>query len=162
VDLKKFLRWAITAFDLPILESFISATPTAELRPITEAYVQSDEEDMGMTYAELSVFGKMRKEHKLGPYGTWARLCHDWADQYTPREVADKTKRFFHFYSINRHKMTTLTPAYHAEAYSPDDNRFDLRPFLYPSLWKNWSFKKIDEAVERLEANAKNKADAQS
>ncbi|KAH7093294.1 hypothetical protein FB567DRAFT_461936 [Paraphoma chrysanthemicola] len=160
VDLKRFLHWASTAFSLPILQSFISATPTAELRPISETYVQSDEEDMGMTYAELSVFGKMRKEHKLGPYGTWARLCHDWEDQYTPREVADKVKRFFHFYSINRHKMTTLTPAYHAEAYSPDDNRFDLRPFLYPSLWKNWSFKKIDEAVERLEAKAREREEA--
>ena len=28
--------------------------------------------------------------------------------------------------------MTTLTPSYHAEQYSPDDNRYDLRPFLYP------------------------------
>ena len=28
---------------------------------------------------------------------------------------------------MNRHKMTTLTPSYHAENYSPDDNRFDLR-----------------------------------
>ncbi|KAI0734335.1 carbon-nitrogen hydrolase [Irpex lacteus] len=33
----------------------------------------------------------------------------------------------------NRRKLTTLTPGYHAEQYSPDDNRFDLRPFLYPS-----------------------------
>lgn len=44
-------------------------------------------------------------------------------------------KRFFFFYSINRHKMTTLTPSYHAEGYGPDDNRFDLRPFLYPTAW---------------------------
>eukprot|EP00179_Madagascaria_erythrocladioides_P029989 CAMPEP_0198331912 /NCGR_PEP_ID=MMETSP1450-20131203/17916_1 /TAXON_ID=753684 ORGANISM="Madagascaria erythrocladiodes, Strain CCMP3234" /NCGR_SAMPLE_ID=MMETSP1450 /ASSEMBLY_ACC=CAM_ASM_001115 /LENGTH=30 /DNA_ID= /DNA_START= /DNA_END= /DNA_ORIENTATION= len=27
--------------------------------------------------------------------------------------------------------MTTLTPSYHAENYSPEDNRFDLRQFLY-------------------------------
>jgi NAD+ synthase (glutamine-hydrolysing) len=40
-----------------------------------------------------------------------------------PEEVADKVKRFFRFYAINRHKMTVLTPAYHAENYSPDDNR---------------------------------------
>ena len=26
-----------------------------------------------------------------------------------------KVKRFFFYYSINRHKMTTLTPSYHAE-----------------------------------------------
>lgn len=39
-------------------------------------------------------------------------------------------KDFYFFHAINRHKMTTLTPSYHAENYSPDDNRFDLRPFL--------------------------------
>jgi NAD+ synthase (glutamine-hydrolysing) len=152
-DLKKFIRWATTSFDLPILEEFINATPTAELEPITADYVQSDEADMGMTYAELSIFGKLRKEKKLGPFGMFQRLLHDWKDQYSPREVADKVKRFHHFYAINRHKMTTMTPSYHAEGYSPDDNRFDLRPFLYPSFWNNWSFKCIDEVVEKLEKN---------
>ena len=52
-----------------------------------------------------------------------------------PAEVAAKVRRFFFFYAINRHKMTTLTPSYHAESYSPDDNRFDLRPFLYNAAW---------------------------
>ena len=58
-------------------------------------------------------------------------------------------KRFFRFYGINRHKMTVLTPSYHAENYSPDDNRFDLRPFLYPS----WSrqFQAIDRQVKEEE-----------
>jgi hypothetical protein len=28
----------------------------------------------------------------------------------------------------------------------------DLRPFLYPSFWQNWGFKKIDKEVEKLEA----------
>jgi len=32
-------------------------------------------------------------------------------------------KHFFRFYAINRHKTTVLTPSYHAENYSPDDNR---------------------------------------
>ena len=53
-------------------------------------------------------------------------------------------KRFFTYYAINRHKMTTLTPAYHAESYSPDDNRFDLRPFLYNTKW-TWQFARVDE-----------------
>lgn len=52
-------------------------------------------------------------------------------------------------YSINRHKVTTLTPSYHAENYSPEDNRFDLRQFLYNSRW-TWQFKKIDEEVKRF------------
>lgn len=55
-------------------------------------------------------------------------------------------KHFFWMYSANRHKMTTLTPAYHAESYSPDDNRFDLRPFLYNTRW-SWQFRCIDSQV---------------
>ena len=54
------------------------------------------------------------------------------------------------YYSINRHKMTTLTPSYHAEVYSPDDNRFDHRPFLYNTRW-TWQFGAIDQAVEGMQ-----------
>ena len=69
-------------------------------------------------------------------------------------QVAVKVKRFFFFYSINRHKLTTLTPSYHAESYSPDDNRFDLRPFLYNPRW-DWQFASIDRDVAlRLAAGA--------
>ena len=58
-------------------------------------------------------------------------------------------KHFFRCYSINRHKMTVLTPSYHAETYSPDDNRFDHRPFLYNAQW-TWQFRSIDNEVEKL------------
>lgn len=65
-------------------------------------------------------------------------------------QVAEKVKLFFSKYSMNRHKMTTLTPAYHAENYSPDDNRFDLRPFLYNTRWP-WQFLCIDNQVGTAE-----------
>lgn len=58
-DLKKFIAYAQTGFNLPILKgyeqislplfsssdnhSFLDAVPTAELEPISETYVQSDE-----------------------------------------------------------------------------------------------------------------------
>ena len=58
-DLKKFIAYADRAFKLPVLKrygvveyfrtrltalaSFLDAVPTAELEPITETYVQSDE-----------------------------------------------------------------------------------------------------------------------
>lgn len=58
-DLKRFISWAQVHFEIPCLDDFVTATPTAELEPITEDYVQSDEADMGMTYAELNVFGKI-------------------------------------------------------------------------------------------------------
>jgi NAD+ synthase (glutamine-hydrolysing) len=37
------------------------------------------------------------------------------------------------------------------DAAAPDDNRFDLRPFLYPPFWKSWSFKRIDMELEKIE-----------
>ena len=70
-DLKRFILWASTNFEMPILQSFIDAPPTAELEPITHEYTQSDEQDMGMTYNELSIYGRLRKNAKLGPYSMW-------------------------------------------------------------------------------------------
>ncbi|KAJ5947595.1 hypothetical protein N7466_000610 [Penicillium verhagenii] len=150
VDLKKFIGWAGINFDLPILEEFIHATPTAELEPRTATYVQSDEADMGVTYAELSTFGYLRKVSKLGPWGMYEKLLHLWGNEYSPREIYEKTRHFFYNYSINRHKMTVLTPSYHAEQYSPDDNRHDLRQFLYPSF--TWAYKKMEDSVKFWES----------
>ncbi|KAK0202995.1 hypothetical protein DFS33DRAFT_1344182 [Desarmillaria ectypa] len=148
-DLKKFIAYARDSFDMPILEKFLDAVPTAELEPITENYVQADEADMGMTYDELSVFGRLRKVEKCGPYSMFTKLVHEWGSFLSPLQIAEKVKLFFFEHARNRHKMTTLTPSYHAESYSPDDNRFDLRPFLYPSRFP-WQFKKIDDVAAVL------------
>ncbi|KAF8504123.1 hypothetical protein JB92DRAFT_2968916, partial [Gautieria morchelliformis] len=148
-DLKRFIAYARDAFDLPILDSFLNAVPTAELEPITETYVQADEVDMGMTYDELSIFGRIRKIEKCGPYSMFTKLVHEWGSFLSPTQIAEKVKYFFFEHARNRHKMTTLTPAYHAESYSPDDNRYDLRPFLYPSRFP-FQFRKIDEVAALL------------
>jgi NAD+ synthase (glutamine-hydrolysing) len=153
-DLKRFIAYAEKKFDMPILGDFLDAVPTAELEPITENYVQSDEADMGMSYDDLSRYGRLRKIDRCGPYSMFSKLVHEWGDDFPPTEVAAKVKRFFFYYSINRHKLTTLTPSYHAEAYSTDDNRFDLRPFLYNASWK-WQFNKIDRFAEELERQAR-------
>ncbi|EFJ22527.1 hypothetical protein SELMODRAFT_267968 [Selaginella moellendorffii] len=147
-DLRSFLRWCANNLHYPILAEVVSAPPTAELEPIRENYSQTDEEDMGMTYEELSMYGRLRKIFHCGPVSMFKNLCHRWHGKLDPGQVAIKVKDFFRFYSINRHKMTTITPAYHAENYSPDDNRFDQRQFLYNTRWP-WQFKKIDEIVER-------------
>lgn len=117
---------------------------------------QTDEEDMGMTYADLSIFGRLRKIGLCGPLSMYRALrggvgldddlVEAWG-ALPASLVAAKVKRFFKFYAINRHKLTTLTPAYHAENYSPDDNRFDLRPFLYNTDWQR-QFAAIDAAVK--------------
>ena len=149
-DLRSFLRWAKDNLGYTSLGTIIDAPPTAELEPITETYTQTDEEDMGMTYTELSRFGQLRKTHRCGPVNMFEKLVQEW-DHLPARDVADKVKRFFRYYAINRHKMTTLTPAYHAESYSPDDNRFDLRQFLYNTRW-TWQFRKIDRMLADMDS----------
>uniref|UniRef100_A0A8D1LF53 Glutamine-dependent NAD(+) synthetase n=1 Tax=Sus scrofa TaxID=9823 RepID=A0A8D1LF53_PIG len=150
-DLRAFVQLCRERFQLPALQSILEAPATAELEPLADGQVsQTDEEDMGVTYSELSVYGRLRKVAKTGPYSMFCRLLVLWKDTCSPRQVADKVKRFFSKYSANRHKMTTLTPAYHAESYSPDDNRFDLRPFLYNTRWP-WQFRCIENQVLQLE-----------
>ncbi|CAK9090169.1 unnamed protein product [Durusdinium trenchii] len=133
---------------------------------------QSDEKDMGMSYDELGDLGHLRKVEKCGPLSTFLKLRQLWshktADWTGPQDndkaitpsirvkvqpqsfdekVAQKVKDFYFYNAINRHKMTTLTPSYHAENYSPDDNRFDLRPFLFPAAFEA-QFEAIDEVVK--------------
>uniref|UniRef100_A0AAY4EB57 Glutamine-dependent NAD(+) synthetase n=1 Tax=Denticeps clupeoides TaxID=299321 RepID=A0AAY4EB57_9TELE len=146
-DLKSFLQFCTDHFHLPALRSVIAAPPTAELEPLANGQVsQTDEADMGMTYSELSLIGRLRKISKCGPYSMFCKLIHTWGESCSPSQVAAKVKHFFRMYSVNRHKMTTVTPSYHAENYSPDDNRFDLRPFLYNTRW-SWQFRCIDDQV---------------
>ncbi len=142
-DLKRMLLWASDRYGEldKVLKEIAGAPPTAELRPQTSTedktaeHSQLDEDEMGMTYEELGWFGRLRKLSRYGPVSMFRKLCVVWADRYTPKEIANKVQRFFFFYSVNRHKMCTLTPSYHAEGYSPDDNRFDLRQFLYNTKW---------------------------
>ncbi|XP_042528516.1 glutamine-dependent NAD(+) synthetase isoform X3 [Dipodomys spectabilis] len=158
-DLRAFVQFCMERFQLPALQGILSAPATAELEPLANGQVsQTDEEDMGLTYVELSIFGRLRKTAKAGPYSMFCKLLNMWTNTCTPRQVAEKVKRFFSKYSMNRHKMTTLTPAYHAENYSPDDNRFDLRPFLYNAAWP-WQFQRIDTQVLQLEWKAQQDLD---
>jgi len=161
LDLKRLLKWAAHKYGYQALAEIEGAAPTAELRPDTdEGTAQTDEEDMGMSYEDLGFYGRLRKVDRCGPVSMFAKLCRVWSDPkgpgragrvLLPSEVAEKVKYFFRMYSINRHKMTTLTPAYHAESYSPDDNRYDLRQFLYNARWPRQS-RVIDELAARMEA----------
>merc|ERR1712051_901430 len=113
------------------------AKPSAELRPSdpNSTYsTQDDEEEMGLTYAELDEFGRLRKIDRCGPLSMFERLVIKW-HHMTPEQVSVKVKRFYTAYSRSRHKMTVLTPGYHCESYGNDDNRFDLRQFLYDTTW---------------------------
>lgn len=148
-DLKRFIKWAETDFQMPILHEFLDAVPTAELEPITETYAQSDEADMGFTYDELSTLGRLRKISKFGTVSMFRRLAVEWSDHMSPRAVYTKVRNFMYYYAINRHKMTTMTPGLYLESYTPDDNRFDLRPFLYPKFV--FEHRKIETLLKKME-----------
>ncbi|GBG25937.1 Glutamine-dependent NAD+ synthetase [Hondaea fermentalgiana] len=147
VDLKRFLWWAAKpetegGLGFGILQAISEAPPTAELEPITDAYTQTDEADMGMTYQELSTFGRLRKISRCGPVSMFKRLLTQW-DHLEPAEVASKVKHFFRSYAMNRHKMSTITPSVHCESYGCDDNRFDLRPIFIDARFP-FQFRMID------------------
>lgn len=165
-DLKAFLEWAGKNKGISVLQRVADAKPSAELTGAEGA--QLDEEDMGMSYDELGDLGYCRKIEHCGPYSTYLKLRTKWSDgrRITPskratgdkapktfdEEVAQKVKDFYFYNAINRHKMTTLTPSYHAEDYSPDDNRFDLRPFLQCATF-DAQFAAVDAAVARASSS---------
>ena len=97
-DLKSFLKLARTRFNLSALDSILAAPPTAELEPLEEGkIVQTDEDDMGMSYEELSQYGRLRRPGNCGPYSMFMKLVHQWGQErdLSPKEVADKVKLFF-------------------------------------------------------------------
>ncbi|XVF23167.1 hypothetical protein REPUB_Repub13aG0014000 [Reevesia pubescens] len=105
-DLRTFLRWPANHLGYQSSAEIEAAPHTAELEPIRSNYSQLDEVDMGMTYEELSVYGRLRKVFRCGPISMFKNLCYKWG--------------------------ATVSPT---ESYSPEDNRFDLRQFLYNARW---------------------------
>ena len=94
------------------------------------------------------MLGRLRKSFKLGTVGMFERLVVDWADRMAPRDVYKKVRDFMYYYAINRHKMTTMTPGLYLENYTPDDNRYDLRPFLYPRF--AFEHRKIENLLKKV------------
>lgn len=50
-------------------------------------FVDMNQVDMGMTYDELSVLGRLRKVEKCGPYSTFTKLVHEWGTILSPLQV---------------------------------------------------------------------------
>nr|CUU97636.1 hypothetical transcript [Hymenolepis microstoma] len=163
-DLRRFLAYFITnvrasecsEFDelASVLNEILEAQPTAELTPLGASgdVGQNDETDIGLTYSELLQLGTLRKKEALGPVGVFKRFMelNEVKNKLDASVAAEKVKLFFRKYSANRHKSTVLPPSLHMESYSADDNRFDLRPFLYRQDWPH-QFEKMDEIVANMQ-----------
>lgn len=57
---------------------------TMELADFQKFHLKAD---MGMTYDELSVFGRLRKVEKCGPYSMFTKLVHEWGSLLSPTQV---------------------------------------------------------------------------
>jgi NAD+ synthase (glutamine-hydrolysing) len=135
-----------------------SAVPTAELQEqrvqngqVVQA--QSDEDEIGITYKEVFILGKIRNEGngligmlKEALKNKYFRETYRNADgTVNKREIGYRVEKFYDRYIKNRNKTTILTPSVHLLP-SPDDNRFDLRPFLYP-MDRSVQFKYMDKLI---------------
>lgn len=172
-DLRNYLRYCCNeVFEnhwqlAEVLDEIISAPPSAELT----GSEQRDEDEIGITYDEISVLGKVRRGIYgcSGPRGAFETLWQNRhrqqfcskirclkdetkSDIQKASELSELVKRFYRRYANNRHKLTVLTPALHTETYSPDDNRFDHRHFLY-APWTE-QFKCIDIMLERIKESS--------
>ena len=152
-DLKSVVHYMSKKFNIKPLQQIYQAKPSAELKPLdssTGKFSQTDEEDMGLTYIELERFGKLRIEQRCGPLSMYQKLvAYDSIEKSDEKlKVAEKVKKFFTRYAKNRHKMTVMTPSVHADSYSPDDNRHDLRPFLM-NVNFDWQFERMFECAKK-------------
>lgn len=174
-DLRSFLQFsrqelfASNTKLVEILGEIIDAPPSAELT----GSEQRDELEMGLTYDEISVLGKVRRgmygcsgprgafevvwrNRDKPPFSTKIR-CLRATETYRTHgviaaELGELIKIFYGRYMRNRHKLTVLTPALHAETYSPDDNRYDHRQLLYPPM-SGYQFDCINQLVREISNN---------
>jgi len=79
-DMKEFLKYFADKMDMPVFREVAEAKPSAELRPLgKDAKPQLDEEEMGLSYAELDLFAGLRKIERMGPLTMYSYLLLHWS-----------------------------------------------------------------------------------
>ena len=158
-DLRAFMTYFETLYftaGQSIIHEIVAAPPSAELT----GSEQKDEDDLQLTYDEMSLFGRFRKGR--GAYGPVMMFTRLWEQRHEqefsafdmlqdPDKLAIKVKQFFKLHARNRHKQTILTTSLHSETYSPDDNRYDHRQILFNAQW-TWQFKEIDLKIQEIKS----------
>lgn len=103
-----FLKSVIEAFRLCFLVQSVKSALTFLSNKMTCCF------HAGFVSSISLLLPKLEFDHSF-QFVLLQNLCYKWGANLTPLEVAEKVKYFFKYYSINRHKMTVLTPSYHAE-----------------------------------------------
>jgi NAD+ synthase (glutamine-hydrolysing) len=185
-ELRIFMLWFMKTHvqevpEFQIINSILTVVASPELVPTDKskqgkAAIQDDEVAIGMTYDDLNIFGRLRKTETLGPVSMFLKLCQEKIGKNitvivpnvkkeeepklaTYDDLLTKVKVFWSQYHVNRHKMNILTNAIHATNYSPDDNRFDHRPFLLPYFPTSYQFEVMEKLAKQLAAKNTNPPD---
>jgi NAD+ synthetase len=122
------------------IRAIVNSEPTAELTPGLAGIAQTDETDIGLLYKEMSELGRLMS-NGYGPLDTCQKLKNDKGEVFHNKDdtyINDKVTLFNYRYRLNRHKAVILPPSVHLLSQTPDDNRYNLRPFLYPPFSNSW------------------------
>ena len=84
----------------------------------------------------------------MGPVSMFEYL-YELEEYKDIKKLGVQLKKFFKYYGMNRHKMTTVTPSFHYNPEGCDDNRYDMRPILYSTDW-SYQFEVLDERIKDI------------
>jgi len=135
---KIFIQRILIVFGntLNTLDGIVNQEPTAELMPGLVGGNQTDEDDIGLKYMEMSELSRLMSSG-YGPLDSFMKIASEPNNVFNTGTTGSKLAKIYTFnnrYRINRHKAVILPPSVHLLSYSPDDNRYNLRPFLYPKF----------------------------
>lgn len=134
VFLREWLVWARDAYQLPVLDLVIRQAPTAELKP--QAFHQTDEADLGGSYAMINRIQKLLVVEKKSPRDIFHLLASPeaYGTQLTREQIYTSIAKILTLWSRNQWKRERYAPSFHL-----DDENLDPRTWCrYPILSGNY------------------------
>ncbi len=149
VFLRHWLAWARDAYQLPALDLVVRQAPTAELKP--GAYQQTDEADLGGSYALINRIQKLLVVEKKSPRDILQVLAgpDEFGASLSRAQLFQAVSRILGLWSRNQWKRERYAPSFHL-----DDENLDPRTWCrYPILSGNYAYE-----LEELRAELASKA----
>lgn len=150
VFLRHWLAWARDAYALPALDLVTRQTPTAELKPA--AYAQTDETDLGGSYALINRIQKLLVVEKKSPRDLFHLLVGDpeFGAVLTREQIYRAIEKILTLWSRSQWKRERYAPSFHL-----DDENLDPRTWCrYPILSGNYAYELATLRAEVLAAPA--------
>lgn len=152
IDIKELFSYLHQELGWQVIKDIAEARATADLKP--ESVLQSDEQEIGLTFQEIDIFAHLRI-NKNASIINFYKEAQKIFWEYSSEELLNKISIFFTRYSRNRHKVEVLTTSLHLTNKSSSSKRFDLRPIIYEDQYKyeldflkTLIFKAKDQAIQ--------------